>query len=322
MRGLLKQFLSIAKSRAGSYPLLEPEILFLISYGRIAYTRLTRSCKTRRLRFEIRTLDTKRFEDADKYAVYLKEPADRLRSELAWENMRRFLPENSSECRALDAGGGTGFVTVRLARLGFEVVLLDGSVEMLRVARREAEAFGVSARISFCHSDVSQLPRIVDAGSFDMVVCNNLLEYAEDPSVTIRDIAHVLRKDGVFSILVRNRAGEVLKDAIKSRDWKLAAANLTAETVVDTLYGEALRVFTPDEVRNLCVRAGLEVVAECGVRVFSDYLAVENLTDTTYDQVFELESTLAPRTEFSGIARYIQVIARRSGASSNKVTRP
>jgi hypothetical protein len=66
----------------------------------------------------------------------------------------------------------------------------------------------------------------------------------------------------------------------------------------------------------------LEVVAECGVRVFSDYLAVENLTDATYDQVFELESTLGVRPEFSAIARYIQVIARRSGASPNMVTRP
>jgi len=66
----------------------------------------------------------------------------------------------------------------------------------------------------------------------------------------------------------------------------------------------------------------LEVVAECGVRVFSDYLAVENLEDTTDEQMFELESTLGARPEFSAIARYIQVIARRSGTSDDKVTRP
>jgi S-adenosylmethionine-dependent methyltransferase len=261
-----------------------------------------------------------RFEDADKYAAYLKTPGGRLRSELAWENVRRFLPGNASECRALDVGGGTGFVSAQLARLGFEVVLLDGSEDMLRIARQETEARGVTARISFCHADVGQLPRIFEAESFDVVVCHNLLEYTEDPSATIRDIAHVLRKDGVFSILVRNRAGEVLKEAVKSRDWKLAAANLTAEMVVDSLYGEALRVFTPVEVRNLCVRAGLEVVAECGVRVFCDYLAAESLIDTTHGQVFELESTLGARPEFSAIARYIQAIARRSGVSSDKAT--
>jgi hypothetical protein len=66
----------------------------------------------------------------------------------------------------------------------------------------------------------------------------------------------------------------------------------------------------------------LEVVAECGVRVFCDYLAVESLMDRTYGQVFELESTLGARREFSAIARYIQVIARRSGTSVNKATCP
>jgi hypothetical protein len=69
-------------------------------------------------------LDTSRFQDADKYSAYLKTPAGRLRSELAWENVRRFLPGNASECLALEVGGGTGFVSVRLARLRFEVVLL------------------------------------------------------------------------------------------------------------------------------------------------------------------------------------------------------
>jgi len=66
----------------------------------------------------------------------------------------------------------------------------------------------------------------------------------------------------------------------------------------------------------------LEVVAEDGVRVFFDYLGLENLTGATYAEIFELESTVGARPEFSAIARYIQAIARRSGASSNKVTRP
>jgi cystathionine beta-lyase family protein involved in aluminum resistance len=126
----------------------------------------------------------------------------------------------------------------------------------------------------------------------------------------------------VFSILVRNRAGEVLKEAIKSRDWKLATANLTAETVVDSLYGEFVRVFAPAEVGDLLARAGLEVVAEQGVRVFFDYLGLENLSDAAYSQIFELESALGVRPEFAAIARYIQVIARRSCASSSKETGP
>jgi 2-polyprenyl-3-methyl-5-hydroxy-6-metoxy-1,4-benzoquinol methylase len=270
----------------------------------------------------MRTLNTSRFQDADKYAAYLKTPAGRLRSELAWENLRRFLPRNASQGRALDVGGGTGFASVQLARMGYEVVLLDGSEEMLRMARQKAQAGGVAARISFCHADAVRLPELFDAESFDIVVCHNLLEYVEDPSVTVRDIANALRKDAALSLLVRNRPGEVLKEAIKSHDWKLATANLAAEAVVDSLYGESVRVFASAEVRDLLTRAGLEVVAEHGVRVFFDYLGLENLAEAAYSQVFELESALGVRAEFAAMARYIQVVARHSCASSNKETGP
>jgi S-adenosylmethionine-dependent methyltransferase len=267
----------------------------------------------------MRMLDASRFQNAEKYAAYLKTSSGRLRSELVWENLCRFLPRNASKLRALDVGGGTGFTSVRLARMGYEVVLLDSSEEMLRIAREQAGAGGVAARISFCHGDAGRLPELFDAGSFDIVVCHNLLEYGENPSAIVRDIANALRKDAVLSVLVRNRAGEVLKDAIKSRDWNLAVANLTAETVVDSLYSEPVRVFNLAEVRDLLTQASLEVVAEHGVRVFFDYLGLENLTDEAYPRIFKLESALGVRPEFAAIARYIQVIARRSCASSGEV---
>jgi S-adenosylmethionine-dependent methyltransferase len=264
--------------------------------------------------------DTLRFHGAEKYAAYLKTVAGGLRSELAWENLRRFLSRDASKHRALDVGGGTGFASMQLARLGYDVVLLDSSEQMLRVARQDADACGMTPRINFCQAETGQLRERFAAESFDFVVCHNLLEYSEDASATVRDIAHVLRKDGVISVLVRNRAGEVLKDAVRSRDWKLATADLTAETVVDSLYGNRMRLFAPADVREMLARAGLEVVGEHGVRVFFDYVGIENPTDETYSQIFELESELGARPEFLAIARYIQVIARRTGASSSEVS--
>ncbi len=274
------------------------------------------------MEFEIGLPDNFSFRDADKYAGYLKTAAGRLRSELAWKNLRPFLTRDAPTQRALDVGGGTGIASVQLARMGHEVVLLDSSEQMLRIARQHAEACSVTPRISFCHAEIGQLRERFAAESFGVVVCHNLLEYSEDPSTTVRDIVHVLRKDGVLSVVVRNRAGEVLKEAVKSEDWKLATANLTAETVVDNLYGNRIRVFAPAGLQELLTRAGLDVVAEHGVRVFFDYIALENPPDATYSQIFELESKLGARPEFFAIARYIQVIARRSRAFSNKVTGP
>jgi len=263
-------------------------------------------------------VDTSRFQDADRYASYLKTAAGRLRSELAWENLRRVLPSNASRRRALDMGSGPGLTSQQLAQTGCEVTALDISAEMLGLARRQAEAPGLAARISFVHADARQLQELFTAESFDVVVCHNLLEYLEDPFKTIQDMAHLLRKGGVLSILVRNRAGEVLRAAVKSGDWSLASANLSAPTVVDTLFGEPVRVFAPAEVRNLLARAGLEIIAESGVRVFFDYLGCEDPSEEAYRQIFELEMKLGAQPEFAAIARYLQVIAVGARHSSTK----
>lgn len=271
------------------------------------------------LEFEIGIPDDLRFQRAETYAAYLKTAAGRLRSELAWANLRHFLPRDTAKHRALDVGGGTGFASVQLARLDYEVVLLDGSEQMLRIARQDAERCGVTSQISFCHADTGQMRELFAAESFDVVVCHNVLEYSNDPTTTVRDMVHVLRTDGVLSVVVRNRAGEVLKDAVKSGDWKVAAKNLTAETVMDSLYGNHLRLFAPAELHEMLALTGVEVVAEQGVRVFFDYVALQNPTDTAYSEIFELESKLGARPEFFAIARYIQEIARRSRASSTEV---
>jgi len=260
-------------------------------------------------------LEAEQFQDAEKYSSYLKTPAGRLRSELAWETLRRFLPGDASRRRVLDLGGGTGSTSVQLARMGFQVSLLDSSQNMLGIASKEAEANGVAARISFHHTEASRLRELFEAESFDFVLCHNVLEYLADPATTVAEIARVLRQDAVTSILVRNRAGEVFRAAIKLGDWALAKSNLSAETVVDSLYGKPVRVFDPKEVLDMLDGAGLRAVGQYGVRVFSDYRGSNDPTGKAdYQQLLELELILGAQPKFAAIARYTHLIARRSSA--------
>jgi S-adenosylmethionine-dependent methyltransferase len=262
-------------------------------------------------------LDTARFQSTDRYIAYLETTEGKLRLDLGWMNLREFLPA-ATTVRALDVGSGTGPFAFRLAELGFTVDLLDTSDAMLAIAREQADGRELSRRTSFHLGDGRSLSDLFEPASFDVVVCHNVIEYQDEPLAVLRGLAHVLKKDGesVVSVLVRNRYGEVLKAAIKSNDSTLAESVLTADTVLESLYGEPVRVFDPADLRIMMERAGLQVVAERGVRVVSDYMDCAALTNGDYDQLQKLELLLGAKPEFAAVARYSQFVARASARSS------
>jgi len=269
--------------------------------------------------------DSERFQSgADKYAAYLETPEGRLRCGLAFANLQDFLvlPQSRRSLRALDLGCGTGATAVRLARLGIHMTLLDSSSAMLDIAKREAREAGVDEKIALKHGDAAQVGKLFPAGSFDVVLCHNILEYVDDPNVVLSSAAQVLRSDstriGILSVLVRNQAGEVLKAGIEAGDLGAAERNLTAGWGYESLFGGRVRLFTLDSLQVMMKGASLTVAAERGVRVISDYLPSQVSRREEYERIFELERKLGSRPEFAAVARYIQIIARHFNGSSSE----
>jgi S-adenosylmethionine-dependent methyltransferase len=271
--------------------------------------------------------DRDRFQSgADKYAGYLETPEGRLRCDLAFANLQDFLvlPQSRWPLRGLDLGCGTGATAVRLARLGIHMTLLDSSSAMLDIAKRAAREAGVDGNIALNHGDAGQVANLFLAGSFDVVLCHNVLEYVDDPNSVLSGAAKVLQSDstGILSILVRNWAGEVFKAGVKEGDLGAAERNLTTVWGSESLFCGRVRLFSLDGLQVLTKGASLAVAAERGVRVISDYLPPRISRRDEYERIFELERKLGSRPEFAAVARYIQIVARHSCASSSKETAP
>ena len=248
--------------------------------------------------------DSERFRTgAEKYAAYLQTPAGRLRLDLTFASLQEFLPQATRPLIALDLGGGTGAMAVRLAELGLHVTLLDNSPSMLELAKQSTQQAGVSERIALKHGDASELATLFPAGSFDVVLCHNVLEFVADPGAVLAGVADVLRiPSGIVSVLVRNQAGEVLKAAIKDGDLPAADHALTAEWGNEALYGGKVRLFAGGGLRAMLAAASLTLAAERGVRVISDYLPPGvplNLNDE-YERIFALERKAGKATGICG----------------------
>jgi len=271
--------------------------------------------------------DNERFQSgAAKYAAYLETPEGRLRCDLAFANLQEFLPlpQNGRSLRALDLGCGTGAAAMRLARLGMQITLLDSAPAMLDIAERAAREAGVDEKIELRQGDAAEVANLFPVGSFDIILCHNLLEHVDDPNAVLSAAAQVLRGGstgiGILSVLVRNRAGEVLKAGIGAGDLEAVERNLTAVWGYESLLGGRVRLFTLDSLQAMTKGASLAVAAERGVRVISDYLPPQVSRREEYERVFELERKLGSRPEFAAVARYIQIIARHSNGSSTEET--
>jgi S-adenosylmethionine-dependent methyltransferase len=257
--------------------------------------------------------DLERFRaGAAKYAAYLETPEGRLRLDLAFANLQEFLPQSTKALHALDIGGGTGALAVRLAQLGAQVTLLDSSEPMLEFAERCASQAGVTERITIRNGEAARVANLFPGETFDVILCHNILEYVEDPSDALRSAVRLLRdSSSIISVLVRNQAGEVLKAAIKDGDLAAAERNLTAEWAHESLYGGKVRLFSAESLQAMLIESSLAMTAQRGVRVISDYLPSQISRTAEYDRIFELERNLGPQPEFAAVARYTHVLAHR-----------
>ncbi len=259
--------------------------------------------------------DAERFHaGANQYAAYLETPEGRLRSDLTFANLQDFLAtrQHKKSLCALDLGCGTGATGIRLARLGLHVTLLDSSEVMLKIAKRAAREPDVTEKIALVQGDAARLASLFPAGSFDVIVCHNVLEYVDDPGSVLRGAARGLRDaSAILSVLVRNQAGEVFKAAIQSGDLGAAENGLTAEWGQESLYGGRTRLFRSDSLRHMLKAQSLQVIAERGVRVVTDYLPPSVSRSAEYDRILELERKLGSRPEFAAVARYTHCLARR-----------
>lgn len=233
---------------------------------------------------------------------------------VTWSNIRRYLPDEPDSL-ILDAGGGTGTFAVKLAQMGYRLVLTDVSDGMLAQARRKVADFGLEDRISIVPADVCAMPELED-GQFALALCEgDPLSYCEDAEAGARELARVVRPGGFVIASVDNRPA-TLKQLTEEQGQQAVEGLLAEGRMFVPHEQEELSFvghsFTAHELRNLFERVGLTVERLIGKLVIAPRLSCyRSENPAIQDWLLDLELTYSEDPAYIPLAGHLEIVGRR-----------
>jgi S-adenosylmethionine-dependent methyltransferase len=232
---------------------------------------------------------------------------ERLRHSLTEANLARHWGDEPS--RVLDVAGGNGVTAVRLASQGHEVTVLDPAGAVLNTAIQVAEAHGVADKLHVVQAGALDAAEVFGQQEFDLVLCHNLLHYAEsaeEREQVLRSVMTPLRPGGLLSVLGPNDDFGPVQAVVRDRAPALALSEL------DTVPSAWSEPVTVGEIVATLAMLGVDEVVRYGVRCVSDLVSDEDAEDPSFVADLEqLELALSDRMPHLLTARYYHLIARQ-----------
>jgi ubiquinone/menaquinone biosynthesis C-methylase UbiE len=107
----------------------------------------------------------------------------------------RAFAQRGAPVHCLDCGGGTGNVTLKILRRGWQVTVVDVSADMLEILERKVHAAGYSA--TFLNEPIESF-FARSAETFDLLSFSSVLHHLYSPLDTIRAAAERIATQGFF----------------------------------------------------------------------------------------------------------------------------
>lgn len=237
------------------------------------------------------------------------DPGERFYAQLYLEAMASHLPDGRP-LRVLDAGCQSGRLAIPLAQDGHQVVGIDVSPAWLARCRAHCERAGVNVEL-VCE-DAAQAARRFPSGSFDVVICTELLYALRNYAEILRGFRTLLRDGGRLFASHRTRY-YLLSTLLRYRQF--GDLTLVRDKEEGEVLGGYFNWFEEETLRRIYADADYEVAAVTGIGAFSglgaDGLAAvldpSTLTSGDRASVLGVERELGER--YRHVARYLFISA-------------
>lgn len=183
--------------------------------------------------------------------------------------MRKYLPRRGL---VLDAGGGPGRYTIDLGKMGYDVVLVDLSPEMLEIAKKQIKRSGVRKRVSqIIQGSIDDLS-MFENEVFDATIClGGPLSHIVDETrreKAINELIRVGKKGSPVFVSVIGRSAVLVNELIRlPEEIELEIFPRIRDT--GDYYGgygfAPCHFYQPEELKKSLEKSGLEVLGMVGL---------------------------------------------------------
>lgn len=233
----------------------------------------------------------------------------RVRTEVLNAHLREHLAP--PPLTVVDVGGGAGNQSIPLARLGYEVTILDPSPAMLDRARQHlaSERPELQERVRLVEATGEEAPEALQGEAFGAVLCHGVIMYVEDPRPLVDSLCALAGPSGLVSIVAKNVDVLAVRPALEG-DWGAALAAFDSDRQVNGL-GVDTRADSIADLSTMVAERGVEPIGWYGVRLFTDGWAREDLDGDDEALAVQVELEASRRDPYRQLSRLFHLVGRR-----------
>ena len=121
------------------------------------------------------------------------------KTDFRWCNIRKFIKKYITGRKVLDAGCGSGHLTLDLLKQNYDVTAIDNSDEMVFYTQKNVKDAHYSATIFSC--DLMAIKN-QNLSPFDTIICLDVIEHIDKDSIALRNFRDLLKDEGTLILSV------------------------------------------------------------------------------------------------------------------------
>jgi len=238
-------------------------------------------------------------ENLQSFLWNTKQPWFKVSYKTYWAQLADIV--DTTNLKILDFGSGFGITANYLAKNN-DVTAIEPNADMMDDRDCDNNYTQIIGK-------VDKLKDFADC-SFDVVICHNVLEFAEEREEIIKELTRILKTDGILSIIKHNKCGKIMFKVVFENNINDAVNLFDGGGNSNNVFGD-INYYDPEDLVKWGENLKIEKIL--GVRIF---FGLQQNNDIKYepdwiDKMFEIEMKVCDFEPYKSVSYCNHVLLRK-----------